>query len=209
MASEYQRHRDAVSIGVMTLATAVFAAIIGWLEVSRNNATREFRENCKQCMVQQHTTKEKETNLDRKLANHNQRAKNRARWRWDLTQPESEQSRCVDQMCMRYTAPDQPPKAQWCAGGRAVQLLIDNTDMLVQEHPDLQGTPSVGWIMSSAEMEQDHSSYPCSVPAIPDVNSSAFDGFYDLIEQVYGVDERTMREIENASDTGKPMRDIA
>ena len=147
--------------------------------------------------------------MEKKIANYAQRARNRALWRKDLREPGRENSRCIDRMRMRYTSPELPPTQEWCAGGRAVQLLIDNPGMIIQGHPELDDSTAVGWAMGTRETEEDHSEYPCSVRAITDVNLSAFLGFYDLIEQTYGVDENTMRAIESASDERIPMREIA
>ena len=145
----------------------------------------------------------------KKIANHSQRARNRTLWRKDLRDPLREESRCIDRMRIRYATRGTTPTQEWCAGGRAVQLLIENPGMIDREHPGLGGTDAAGWAMGPREMETDHLEYPHSVPATADVNLSAFRNFYEMIEQTYGVDEQTMREIESASDDGVPMRQIA
>ena len=151
----------------------------------------------------------KEQPMQKKIANHNHRSRNRSLWRKDLRDPLREESRCTDRMRMRYASPGTPPNQEWCAGGRAVQLLIENPGMIDLEHPELGGAAAVGWALDTGCAETGHSEYPHAVTAVTDVNLSAFRNFYDLIEQAYGVDEKTMLEIEGASDGGVPMRQIA
>ena len=147
--------------------------------------------------------------MEKKIANYGQRARNRTLWRRDLRDPQREDNRCRERMRLWCDSPDTPPVQQWCAGGRAVQLLILNPGMIDQEHPELNNVPPVGWALGDQEMEQDPAAYPCPDSAIVDINLSAFGGFYDLIEQTYGVGYETMREIEIASDQGIPMREVA
>ena len=147
--------------------------------------------------------------MEKKIANDRQQASNRARWRRDLSRPEREQTRCeADRIRIRYVEGDLPPELQWCAGGRAVQLLIENPGMIDQEHYTLAGRPPVaGWEFRLYEPEEPPP--PVWTPGVADINRSTFHNFYDLMQQVYGVDERTMSEIETANDERVPMQEIA
>ena len=148
-------------------------------------------------------------NLNRKIANSARRAKNRTHWRRDLQNPQREHDRCLERTKMTYQTPGEEPTQRWCAGGRAIQLLIDNDHMLDVNHPDLGGSPAVAWIFANGHGEQTTESYPLDVPAVADVNLSAFHSFYDMMEQLYGMNRDTMNEIERANDQGIPMRNVA
>ena len=145
----------------------------------------------------------------KKIANSAQRARNRTLWKRDLRRPEREATRCNTNTIMRHQGPDQPAVQFWCAGGRALQLLIDHPDMLDSQHPDLHNTLPISWAFGEFEPDQHDAPYPRSASAIPDVNLSAFDHYVDIIEQAYGVDSATVAVIQRANDLGEPMRAIA
>ena len=146
--------------------------------------------------------------MQRKIANSAQRTKNRTRWRQDLKDPQRENDRCLERTKMTYPTPGAESTQQWCAGGRATQLLIDSDDMFDHQHPDLASSPAAAWTFTT-HCPTAPDEYPLHVTAITDINHSAFRNFYDMMEQIYGVDRETMQAIERANDQGNPMRHIA
>ena len=89
-----------------------------------------------------------------------------------------------------------------------MQLLINHDDMIDTRHHALAGKPPVAWGFAQTCRKEETRAYPIQTSATADVNPNAFASFYDLMEPAYGVDCRTMLEIEKANDRGDPMRDI-
>ena len=149
--------------------------------------------------------------MPKKLMTKRNQSRNRAAWRRDLINQNGNWDYDPDSIHARvYSDQETVSTETWNVLGRGLQLIIDRS-MFDDQHPDFGGSGPMDWAWGDPLLEpSEHvDAYPVGVPALFDVNLSAFTGLEEVIDIAYGFDHEAQRRMDQAETDGATLTEIA